>query len=454
MQHVEVEGTGADLVEAFRNDDGLAGDVAGRVATTDLDTARAGEGQLAVVVLSGAGVLGLLDDDDLVAIHLTSHGDRGRQAGVSGRAPLQTFDLRQKLGHVEDLALGDQMVAIHVPQRTSGVAWDVNAVGPGGERHAETGVAGGERLVVEVVVGGHVQSGEIHRDGDDLGLVTAHLAQAAGSSGDVAATGIGDHDSVGLASVTLLHLVTDLGAEGLDARDSVGRVEAGVEVAGVLQGTQQDVEKLRPDRQLDHFGAVGLTGPGLLDDLRLAHVVGVVDLLDDDAGQSALSGLGGDGGTVVSAGGRNQAGKSLDLRLVGAQGCTTSLEAAGRIGGLVLEEDPSSLARSGDLADGLGQTVQLVQRGVTHLGLGLDASDVVEVVTGGGHQGVVVEGQVTALEAVVVQRQGTSHDFAAASHDVVIGVAHDRSSFPWDVMDSCMVPIDNSSGTVWPKLWL
>ena len=98
--------------------------------------------------------------------------------------------------------------------------------------------------------------------------------------------------------------------------------------------------------------------------------------------------------------------------------------------------------------------MQLVQRGVTHLGLGLDASDVVEVVTGGGHQGVVVEGQVTALEAVVVQRQGTSHDFAAASHDVVIGVAHDRSSFPWDVMGSCLVPIVNSSGTVWPKLWL
>ena len=98
--------------------------------------------------------------------------------------------------------------------------------------------------------------------------------------------------------------------------------------------------------------------------------------------------------------------------------------------------------------------MQLVQRGVTHLGLGLDASDVVEVIARGGHQGVVVEDQVTALEAVVVQGEGTPHDFAAASHDVVIGVAHDRSSFPWDVMGSCLVPIVNSSGTVLPKLWL
>ena len=173
-----------------------------------------------------------------------------------------------------------------------------------------------------------MQSGEIHRDGDDLGLVTAHLAQATGSSGDVAATGVGDDDGVGLASVALLHLVTDLGAEGLDARDAVRRVEAGVEIASVLQCAQQHVEKFRSDRQFDHFSAVGLTGPGFFDNLGLADVTGVVDLLDDDARQSALSGLGGDGGTVVSAGGRHHAGKSLDLRLVGAQGRTTSLEAA------------------------------------------------------------------------------------------------------------------------------
>lgn len=105
-QLVEVEWVDAHLIEAFRNDDRFARDVAGWIPAPNLDAARPCEGELAVVVFSSAGVLGLLDDNDLVTIHLTSHGNRGRQAGVAGRSALEAFDLGEKLGHVEDLALG------------------------------------------------------------------------------------------------------------------------------------------------------------------------------------------------------------------------------------------------------------------------------------------------------------------------------------------------------------
>ena len=187
-----------------------------------------------------------------------------------------------------------------------------------------------------------------------------------------------------------------------------------------VSGAQQHVEKFRSNCQLDHFCAVGLAGSGFFDNLGLADVLGVVDFLDDDAGQPALSGLGGDASAVVSTGCRYHAGEPLGLGLMGAQGGTTSFEAARRISSLVLEENPGALSRAGDLTDGFGETVQLVQRGVANFGLGLDACDVIEAVASGGHQGVVIEDEVTVLKTVIVQGEGAPHDVAAAGHDVVI----------------------------------
>ena len=65
-QLVEVEWVDAYLIETFGNDNRLARNIAGRIAAVNLNTARPREGQLAVVVLSSAGVFGLLDDNDLV----------------------------------------------------------------------------------------------------------------------------------------------------------------------------------------------------------------------------------------------------------------------------------------------------------------------------------------------------------------------------------------------------
>ena len=86
-------------------------------------------------------------------------------------------------------------------------------------------------------------------------------------------------------------------------------------------------------------------------------MLGVVDFLDDDAGQPALSGLGGDGSAVVSTGCRHHAGEALNLGFMGTQGGATSFETARRIGSLVFEENPGAFSRAGDLTHGFGEAM-------------------------------------------------------------------------------------------------
>ena len=173
-----------------------------------------------------------------------------------------------------------------------------------------------------------MQASEVDGDRHHLGLVAPNLAQAAGRACQVAAAGVRDRDHVGLASVAFLHLTTDLGSKRLYPRDSVRGVEAGVEVAGFLQGAQQHVEQLRADRQFDHLGPVGLAGPGLLDDLGLPDVFGVVDLLNHDAFEALLGGLRGDGRPVVPARCGDHALEALLAGLVSAEGGAARFEAA------------------------------------------------------------------------------------------------------------------------------
>ena len=100
----------------------LPGTFSARVADAHLDAVLPGEGELAVVVLAGAGVLGLLDHHDLVAVHLAGQGDGGGQARVARGAALEALQLGQQLGDVEDLALGDELVLVHVAQAAGRVA--------------------------------------------------------------------------------------------------------------------------------------------------------------------------------------------------------------------------------------------------------------------------------------------------------------------------------------------
>src|SRR5512132_2755354 len=103
-------------------------------------------------MLPGSGVFGLLDDKNLVLRHLLRERKRGGQRGISRRAALKTLETREKFGHIERLALRHKEIAVHVAQRPRGVAGYIDTIWVRCERHPEAGVAGGERLAIEVVI--------------------------------------------------------------------------------------------------------------------------------------------------------------------------------------------------------------------------------------------------------------------------------------------------------------
>ena len=76
---------------------------------------------------------------------------------------------------------------------------------------------------------------------------------------EISAAGVGDDDGVGLPAGARPHLPRDLDAERLDPADAERRVEARVEVAGLLERLQEDVEELGADREALDLRAVDIT---------------------------------------------------------------------------------------------------------------------------------------------------------------------------------------------------
>jgi hypothetical protein len=183
---------------------------------------------------------------------------------------------------------------------------------------------------------------------------------------------------------------------------------------------EEDVEELRPDREPQNLGSIGLAGARLLGDLRLRDASRVEGLLHHDAAEARLGGLTGHGGAVVAAGGGGHARPTAADRLVDRQRGAAILEGAGGVGGLVLHEEAraTTLCRHG--ADEVREVVQLDERGVAYGGAPLNAADVVRVAARLGEQAFVVEGDRPALVARVVYADGFTHDLREAGHHALV----------------------------------
>ena len=94
-----------------------------------------------------------------------------------------------------------------------------------------------------------MQTGQVDRGGDDLG-VAAGLVQAAGGTGQVAAAGVRHNNGVRMTAILFNELVAELPAERFHAADAEGAVEGGVEVAGILKHHQRLIEEFGADREL------------------------------------------------------------------------------------------------------------------------------------------------------------------------------------------------------------
>ena len=401
-------------------------------------------------MLAGAGVFGLLGNDDLVLIQLLRQRKGSCQRGVAGGALFHTFQSSQSLGDVEDLALLDGHIAIHVTQGTGGRTGHVAVVGIGGIGHAEAGVGGGEGLAVELIVGSHGQAGQINRSGNDLG-VAAGLAQAAGGAGQVAAAGVGANHHIGVLAKAVHKLMAQLPAQGLHAGDTEGGVQRGVEVAGIFQHQQSLIEQLGTHRQLQDFGAQSLALTGLFHDFGLAHALGVIALLDDDALQTLHGGLRGHGSAVVAGGSGHNALVAHLLGMVHRGGGAALLEGAGGVGGLVLDEDAGALAGSGALSGQRGQVVQLKNGGVAHVILLLDADMILQGIAGIGHQGFIIEDDAFFFVLAVIHADGVTDDLALAAGDGGVTSVHlAHASAPSNKTPLSCWSISRISGTYSP----
>ena len=297
----------------------------------------------------------------------------------------------------------------------------------GGVGHAEAGVGGGKALAVELAVAGHAQALEIHRRGHHLGAA-AGLLQAPGSAGQVAAAGIGADHHIGMAAAALHKLMGQLPAQGLHAAYTEGGVEGGVEVAGLLQHHQHLIEQLRPYAQLQHLSPQSFALAGLLDDFRLAAEMGVIALLDDDALKALHSGLGGHRRAVIAAGGGDDALIPQLLGVVHRGYRPPLLKAAGRVGGLVLDEDPGALAGSGVFPGQSSQVVQLENRGIAHIEPALEADVVLQGIAGVVHHSLVVKGNGPGLIAAVIHAHGLLDNISLAAGDRLIALIHDHTA--------------------------
>ena len=286
----------------------------------------------------------------------------------------------------------------------------------------------GEGFKVKIPVAGHVKPLKVHAGPDDRHVSRPGLLKPPGGARHVASPGVGNHHRCGKAAVLAAALLGDLPADGLDSGDAQGRVEGCIEEARLLKNAQQIVKKLRPHAGLDDLCAVGLALAGLLHYLRLAPVPAVEDLLGDDRLKVVHIGLGDQGCPVVAARGGGHSFEALRRREMARQGRPTVLEAPGRVGGLVLHQDPGPLAPGRQGPGRPGQVVQLHQRGVSHVGGGLNRPHPVEVVPKLAHHTFVIECQGSPLELFEIHEEGFLHNLVPSCHNPFVGAAHRSSS--------------------------
>ena len=396
-------------------------------------------------MFAGSGVLRLLNDDRLVAVHLLRDREGRRQRGVSGGPPVESFDDRQGFRHVEDFALRDGDIPVHIAQRTRRVSGNVRPVRPRGEGNSKPGVSGRERFPVEVAIAGHVKAGEIDAGADNSGLRRSDLSESARRAGQISAAGVRSDNGVRELPLAFQKLLGDLRAQRLDPGDAEGRIERGVEEACFLQNKKEVVEKLRSDGHLQDFRAVRFALSSLLENLRLTDAATVEKFLENDAFEVAHIRLGRDGRSVVSACGCDHAFIAPLFRVIAGDGGPAVLKTAGGVARFVLEEDPSPLALRSERPGCSGQVFQLDERRIPDIRLGLDHFDFIEGIPGLSHHFLVVERNPAEFKFAVIESKSAFHDLDFPGHDLLIArIRHCASPFAMRLRSS--FPTSSSSG--------
>ena len=413
MSHLHVR-------RVVREDDALARDLFIRIAEPDVDAVLPREGELRQRRLARAGVLGLLDHDDLVLVHRLGQGERRSKRSVARRSSFHSFHLGEQFCYIEYFALLDGQIIFHISQRPGRASRCVCVVRVGRVRNAESGVSCRKRLSVEVLVGRHAQSRQIYRRSDHLRVRRACYPEASCSSGQVAAAGVRYHDDLGVLSFSRHDFFSDLCSERLYARDAEVRIERRIEVSRLLKDPEVYVEQLRPYRQLDYLGPESLALSLLFYDLGLADAFRVKALLDDDRPEVPHRTLGSDRCAVVSAGRGHDAFVSHLLRHVYGYRCSSVFERSRRIRALVLDEYPGAFAFRRDLPGKGRQIFEFKKRSVADADASLDLTYLFERHIDVFHHLLIIKGDVSRLIFRIVYTESRLHYFTGSVHDSLI----------------------------------
>ena len=310
-----------------RKYDGLAGDFVLGIAEVNINTVGTSERKLGIDMLACARVLGLLNNDHLIFIHLLSNTECRRECSVAGRTLFKALKGSKRFGDEEYAALGDGNISIHVTERTRGTSRDIGTVGIYAERNAESGMTRGKALLVELLIACHVKTGKVNACADDL-CIAVSLAKSASGTGKVAAACVGADNSIGITVELCAELLCYLVTESFDTGNAEWRVQRSIEVAGLFKKAKNGGEKLGAYGELNDLCTEGFAFTSLFNNLGLTDASAVIALLNDDAFKTCHCGMAGNRCAVVSAGGSNNALIAELLCLIYARAGTPCLKAS------------------------------------------------------------------------------------------------------------------------------
>ncbi len=113
---------------------------------------------------------------------------------------------------------------------------------------------------------------------------------------------MGDNHGIRILAILFANLPRNLAAERLDAGNCEWSIKRSIKIARFFEQSQKYIEQFGPDRKLDNFRAVGFTGTAFFENFRLSNAAAIKDFLHNNAAQTLLSGLRGDGRAIVTAG--------------------------------------------------------------------------------------------------------------------------------------------------------
>ena len=129
-------------------------------------------------MLACTGVLRLLYYNGLILVKLLCESKCSGKRRIACGSLLKTLKRCESLRYIENLALIDRYISVHIAKGTCRTSRNVTAVGVCSKGNTEARVTRCERLLVEAYVGSHVKPLEVYARRNNLGIAACFYESA------------------------------------------------------------------------------------------------------------------------------------------------------------------------------------------------------------------------------------------------------------------------------------